>query len=60
VGLVNRYTWTDIRDRIFGIIILKRLRELSLNISKFIITKEGNILPMAGKRLLTVNRNGTT
>jgi hypothetical protein len=37
-----------------------RLNELSLNILKFIIIKEGNILPMAGKLLLTVSRNGIT
>ena len=36
--------------------IFARLRELSLYISRFIITKERNILPTAGKRLLTVSR----
>jgi hypothetical protein len=45
---------------IFVLIILKKLKELSLNILKFIITKGGNIHPMAGKRLLTVSRNGIT
>jgi hypothetical protein len=40
--------------------ILKKLKEFSLNILRFIIIKGGNIHPMAGKHLITVNRNGIT
>jgi hypothetical protein len=36
------------------------LKEFPLNILKFIITKEGNTQPMAGKLLLTESSNGSS
>jgi hypothetical protein len=37
---------------------IMKLQKFSLNILKFIIIKEGNILPMIGEYLLTVSRYG--
>jgi len=39
---------------------LRKLKEFSLSILKFIITREGIIQPMAEKFLLTVSRLGMT